>query len=465
MRKITSTHKVILADQVTPVSLYLQLRDKYPNALLLESTDYHHLDNCYSFICLEPIAEIMVIGDEIQTLILGDVTQKTPINDNLPGALRSFIKNFGFENTEKPYQFNGFFGYTNYDMVAHFEDVTLKENAEDIPGMRYSLFRYVLQLHHLNDSLTIIENRFEGMAEGLEDLSRNINTSIISDFPFLLDGEEESNMDDDYYKSIVSKAKKHIHRGDVFQIVLSRQFRRHFLGDEFNVYRQLRNVNPSPYLFYFDYTDYKLMGSSPEIQIKVQGRKAIVNPIAGTFRRTGHDKQDQELARQLLADDKENAEHTMLVDLARNDLSRCATNVVVEEFKEIQFYSHVIHIVSKVSGELMDGFDGLDVLASTFPAGTLSGAPKVRAMELIDEFEPTPRGFYGGGIGLITAGGDINHAILIRSLKSYKQHLIYQAGAGIVMDSDEEKELQEVNHKIGALRKSIQLANANNTAL
>ncbi len=462
MKKVKSSHKVLLADQLTPVSTYLQLRDKYPNALLLESTDYHHLDNCYSFICLDPIAEVKLEDKKLKSIIHNREVDSIDISDKVIPELRKFLNGFEFEQKQKPYNFNGFFGYMNYDTIEYIEDVELTKNIESIPDMRYSLFRYVLQFHHLDDSLTIIENRFEDMEEGLDDMIANINTSIISDFQFNANGDETSDMSDEQYRAIVTKAKQHIQRGDVFQIVLSREFKRPFLGDEFNVYRHLRHVNPSPYLFYFDYSDYKLMGSSPEIQIKVQGNKATVNPIAGTFARTGNDDQDRDSARRLLNDPKENAEHTMLVDLARNDLSRCATNVKVDDFKEIQFYSHVIHIVSKVSGFLMEGFDGLDVLASTFPAGTLSGAPKVRAMQLIDEMEATPRGFYGGGIGLITASGDINHAIMIRTIKSHRQNLVYRAGAGIVIASEEENELQEVNHKIGALRKSIELANTNN---
>lgn len=464
-KKIKSTHKVLLADQLTPVSIYLQLRDKYPNALLLESTDYHHLDNCYSFICLDPVAEIRLMNGKLDTVIGHEVTDSMKVNGNLVKELRDFIQGFQFEESGKRYQYNGFFGYTNYDAVRYFEDVNLKQNTEEIPEMRYSLFRYVLQFHHLDDSLTVIENRFEGDEEKIDELTGNINTSIISEFRFSVEGDEAQDMTDEHYREIVGKAQKNIHRGDVFQIVLSREFSRPFHGDEFNVYRHLRNVNPSPYLFYFDYSDYKLMGSSPEIQVKVQNGKATLNPIAGTFQRTGDDERDQELARKLLGDTKENAEHTMLVDLARNDLSRHATNVKVEDFKEIQFYSHVIHIVSKVTGDLLGQFDGLDILASTFPAGTLSGAPKVRAMQLIDELEATPRGFYGGAIGMITASGNINHAIMIRTIKSYGQKLVYRAGAGIVSKSDPEKEMQEVNHKVGALRKSIELANTKKQSL
>jgi anthranilate synthase component I len=459
MKKIKTTHRSLLADQLTPVSIYLQMRDRYPNALLLESTDYHHLDNCYSFICLEPIAEILLSNGHLQLRVNHEEAERVPVEKDLPAKLRLLFNKFSFEQKEKPFDLNGFFGYMNYDAISYYEDVDVKKEDEPTPALRYSLFRYVLQFHHLKNSLTVLENRFDDSAPMIDQFIDNLNTTLVAGFQFTAEGEEQSEIPDERFREMVATAKSHIQRGDIFQIVLSRKFSQPFSGDEFNVYRQLRHVNPSPYLFYYDYSDYKLMGSSPEIQIKVESGKATVNPIAGTFRRTGNDEQDQEQARKLLADPKENAEHTMLVDLARNDLSRCATNVKVDVFKEIQFYSHVIHIVSKVSGFLTESYDGLDVLLSTFPAGTLSGAPKVRAMQLIDELEASPRGFYGGAIGLIAVNGDINHAIMIRTIKSRDQQLIYRAGAGIVSDSNPESELREVDNKIGALRKAIQAAN------
>lgn len=459
MQKIKTTHRALLADQLTPVSIYLQMRDRYPNALLLESTDFHHLDNCYSFICLEPIAEILLSDGHLQLRIQNEETESLPVKKDLPAVLRQLFNRFSFEEKEKPFDLNGFFGYMNYDAISNYEDVEVKAEDEPTPALRYTLFKYVLQFHHLKNSLTVLENRFGDSAPAIDRFIDNLNTTLVAGFQFTAAGEEQSEISDDRFREMVASAKNHIQRGDIFQIVLSRKFSRRFTGDEFNVYRRLRHVNPSPYLFYFDYSDYKLMGSSPEIQIKVESGKATVNPIAGTFRRTGNDEQDQAQARRLLADPKENAEHTMLVDLARNDLSRCATNVKVDVFKEIQFYSHVIHIVSKVSGYLTENYDGLDVLLSTFPAGTLSGAPKVRAMQLIDELEASPRGFYGGAIGLIAVNGDINHAIMIRTIKSRNQQLTYRAGAGIVNDSNPESELREVDNKIGALRKAIQAAN------
>jgi anthranilate synthase component 1 len=257
---------------------------------------------------------------------------------------------------------------------------------------------------------------------------------------------------------MVSKAKAHCQRGDVFQMVLSRRFSQQFKGDEFNVYRALRSINPSPYLFYFDYGNYKIFGSSPEMQLKTEGNKATINPIAGTFKRTGDDIKDEQLAADLLKDDKENSEHVMLVDLARNDLSKNTRNVRVSRMKDIQFYSHVIHIVSNVEGTMYDGDSALKVLGDTFPAGTLSGAPKNKAIRLIDQYEPTSRGFYGGCIGFIGINGETNHAITIRSFLSQGDTLHYQAGAGIVNESDEEKELAEVNNKLEALRRAIYTA-------
>ena len=221
------------------------------------------------------------------------------------------------------------------------------------------------------------------------------------------------------------------------------------------MYRVLRSINPSPYLFYFDYGSYKVFGSSPEAQMVVKDRVARVNPIAGTYKRTGNNEEDREKAEELAADPKENAEHIMLVDLARNDLGRHARNVRVEKLKEIHFYSHVIHLVSTVAGDLDPDTNPVRVFGDTFPAGTLSGAPKYKAIELINQYENQNRSLYGGALGFISFDGDINHAIVIRSFTSKDNTLYYQARAGIVTASDEEKELQEVNNKLGALKKAL----------
>jgi anthranilate synthase component 1 len=329
---------------------------------------------------------------------------------------------------------------------------------EKIPEVRYNFFRFVLAINHLTNELLLFENIVNGGESEIDNVTSLLHNRNIATYGFDVSGAETSDITDEEYRTMVTRGKEHCFRGDVFQIVLSRQFHQSFTGDEFNVYRALRSINPSPYLFYFDYGSYKIFGSSPEAQIEVKGGKAYINPIAGTFRRTGHDREDQELAKQLAEDDKENAEHVMLVDLARNDLSRTTQKVTVEDYREIQFYSHVIHMVSKVSGVLPEDANSIRIMAESFPAGTLSGAPKYKAMELIDRYEGKRRGYYGGTIGFIRFNGDINHAIMIRSFMSRDHVLYYQAGAGIVSESTEEGELQEVNNKLAALKSAIELA-------
>lgn len=333
-----------------------------------------------------------------------------------------------------------------------------KDEPNAIPLMRYRLYQYVIVINHFKDELYICENKFKGIESDLDLIVNVIRSKDVPVFPFAATGEETSNLTDEEYMAIVEKGKQSCHRGDVFQIVLSRRFQQAFTGDEFNVYRALRSINPSPYLFYFDYNDYRLMGSSPESQVIIKNNKAIVHPIAGTFKRTGNDEEDEVLAEKLLKDPKENAEHVMLVDLARNDLSRYTDKVHVSSYKKVNYYSHVIHLVSEVTGTLKPETNPFALLASTFPAGTLSGAPKVKAMQLIDSYEKTARGYYGGAIGVIGFNGELNHAIMIRSFLSKQNTLFYQAGAGIVDASVAESELQEVNNKLNALKAAIKRA-------
>src|SRR5690606_18016907 len=274
------------------------------------------------------------------------------------------------------------------------------------------------------------ENKVPGLKGEPGIIESLIRSKDVPVFPFDTHGEEASNISNEEYVHMVEKGIKSCLRGDVFQIVLSRRFNQAYSGDDFNVYRALRSINPSPYLFYFDYGDYRIMGSSPEAQLIIKDRQAILHPIAGTFKRSGDDATDQLAAEALLIDPKENAEHVMLVDLARNDLSRQCTDVAVTQYRELQYYSHVIHLVSEVKGKLKEDAHPFEVLAATFPAGTLSGAPKVRAMELINEYEPTARNYYGGCIGFISFDGSCNHAIMIRTFLSKMNTLTYQAGAG-----------------------------------
>ena len=355
----------------------------------------------------------------------------------------------------------GLFGYTAFDAVQFFDTITLN-NADSadpvIPLMRYRLYQYVIAFNHFKDELIICENIIAGVESELSIVESLIKSKDVPVFPFKAKGEESSNMTDEAYKEMVQKGIQRCMRGDVFQIVLSRRFQQSFTGDEFNVYRSLRSVNPSPYLFFFDYGDYKLMGSSPEAQLIIQNGKAIVHPIAGTFKRSGDDMVDQLMAEKLLLDAKENAEHVMLVDLARNDLSRACDDVVVSQYRQVQYYSHVIHLVSEVTGKVRKDQNPFELLAKTFPAGTLSGAPKFKAMEIIDSYEPTARSYYGGGIGFMGFDGSCNHAIMIRTFLSRNNELVYQAGAGVVAASVPENELQEVNNKLNALKKAIEIA-------
>lgn len=458
--KIKPKTKQILADTITPVSVFLKVRDIFPNSVLLESSDYHGNKDSYSFICLEPVATFLVENNQVKEHFPKEESQNIPIKQDtsVPDLLHRFIQRFEVSPFEKKVPVNGIFGYTSYDAVQYFEDVSIQSpegQKHAIPAMYYSLYKYIIAINHFQNNLHIIENVFEGETSQIgriEDLLHNRN---LATYPFHSSNHEVSNLTDEQYKEMVSRGKEHCRRGDVFQIVLSRQFSQHYTGDDFNVYRALRSINPSPYLFYFDYGSFRLFGSSPETQLQIQSDKAYIHPIAGTFKRTGDDEKDKQLAEQLAADQKENSEHVMLVDLARNDLSRNAGNVKVETYKEIQFYSHVIHMVSEVSGKLPENTNPIQVMGDSFPAGTLSGAPKVKAMQLIDHYENQNRGYYGGCIGNIGFNGDFNHAIMIRSFLSKNNTLFYQAGAGIVVDSKEEKELTEVNNKLAALKKAI----------
>jgi len=463
MIKFKYLKKELLADVITPVSMYLKLRDRFPGAILLESSDYHSPENASSFIALEPIASIQLKDGILTEEIFGDKTNMDAVGKGkrfVSDRLKNFVNQFDLEDKEKVSKANALFGYTTYDSVPYFED--LKFNTEKkqsgIPQMCYALYRFIIEVNHFNNTLKIIElvkNGDEPRLREVSDLLRNRNLPA---FTFDLEGDEQSNMDDQSYMEMISKGKQHCRRGDVFQIVLSRQFSQDYKGDDFNLYRALRSVNPSPYLFYFDYGSYRIMGSSPEAQIEIKNQKAYIHPIAGTFKRTGDSVKDAQLAQDLLNDEKEQSEHVMLVDLARNDLSRDAQNIKVETFKEVQYFSHVIHLVSKVSGELPADYNPFQLMGDTFPAGTLSGAPKYRAMELIDKYEPTARGFYGGCIGAMGFNGEVNQAIMIRSFLSKDNTLYYQAGAGVVEKSNEESELNEVSNKLAALRKAMELA-------
>ncbi|MCD8741127.1 anthranilate synthase component I family protein [Mucilaginibacter roseus] len=462
--KIVTTYKKLLADTTTPVSIYLRLRDVYPNSLLLESSDYHSRENSMSYVCCEPIGGLKLNKGELKITYPDNSTQTHKAGEfELIDEINQFLSVFETEASPLKMISNGLFGYFTHEAVEHFETIKLKQvedDARQIPEMQYNIYRYIIAIDHFKNELYIFHNQVEGGATngGIEKMEYLIKNKNFPEYKFRSKAEEQSNLTNEQFIAIVEKMKQHIYRGDVFQIVPSRAFSKEFTGDEFNVYRALRSINPSPYLFYFDFGDFRIFGSSPEAQITIKNRVASIFPIAGTFRRSGDDIKDAELALSLKNDPKESAEHVMLVDLARNDLSRHCEEVEVKAFKEVQYYSHLIHLVSHVSGKLHAGASAFKIVGDTFPAGTLSGAPKYRAMEIIDENENIKRSFYSGAIGYLGFNGDFNHAIMIRSFLSKNNTLHYQAGAGIVAGSVPESELNEVNNKIAALRKAIELA-------
>lgn len=452
------------ADTITPVGVYLKMRDMYPGALLLECTDYSSQQNAFSHICLNPILGVEATEAGVSTYYPNGIKELAEIT-NLVNQINAFIDNLeivDYQNND--YGVDGLFGFTSFDSALLFDKYTDKilgkvSTNREIPFLRYDLYKVVISFNHFNETLVITEFYNDDSPLSItEGIKAQLSNRNFGSYPFTTSGGEQHNLKDEDYKKMVTKSKEHCHRGDVFQLVVSKPYYQQFSGDEFNVYRALRSINPSPYLFYFDYIGYKIFGSSPEAQLKVSEGKATINPIAGTVKRTGDTLMDFKLANELINNPKENSEHVMLVDLARNDLSRNCDDVKVEIYKEVQTFSHVIHLVSTVTGNIRKGSTPFSLFANTFPAGTLSGAPKHKAIELIIDMEPTQRGYYGGGIGYIGLDGSLNHAITIRSFFSKNGMLTYQAGAGVVIGSTEEGELQEVNNKLNALRLALEQA-------
>ena len=461
MYKIKTYRKKILADTLTPVSIYQKIRDKYSNSVLLESSDYGANDNSYAYVCFNPISSFKVYNNLIEKKYPDNSTRQTKLTKTnlVVNELDDYFKIFQTEKSDAKFFENGLIGYINYDAVEHFENINFQEKENDIkiPEIFYAFYSNIIIINVFNNEALLLHHSFN-QKNNLKEIEELLKSNKISKFDFHKSGNITSNLKDNEYVDLVKKGIKHCKRGDVFQIVLSRKFKQSFEGDEFNLYRALRSINPSPYLFYFDYGSYKIFGSSPEAQLVVKNSKAEIHPIAGTFIRTGNDIEDSIKAKKLAVDQKENSEHMMLVDLARNDLSRNGNNVKVEKDREIQFYSHVIHLVSKVTAEKKNNSSTFQIVADTFPAGTLSGAPKHKAMQLISKYENSNRSFYGGAIGFMDFEGNFNHAIIIRSFLSKNHELIFQAGAGIVSKSDPKSELQEINNKLGALIKALDLA-------
>lgn len=464
--KVTTTKKKFLADLYTPVGIYLRLRDRFRDTILLESGDSHAGEQSFSFIGINAIAGIeLKNGKQIEFKYPNQDAQKEVITPGrkIADSIRNFMERFEFNEVANPVKTaQSIFGYITHDAVQFFETVKFKYSGSLdtplIPLMRYRFFQYVIIISHYKNELYLCENKVTGVESQVEAVESAIHSRDVPRFPFELRGEEVADITDKTYLDMVQKGIQSCARGDVFQIVVSRNFHRGFTGDEFNVYRALRNINPSPYLFYFDFGDYRLFGSSPESHLIVKNGKAIIHPIAGTFKRTGVDEEDQKLAEKLKHDKKELAEHVMLVDLARNDLGITCDDVEVSSFCQVQYFSHVIHLVSEVRATVRDEVNPVELITSTFPAGTLSGAPKYRALELIDEYERNSRSYYGGCIGMIGFDGSSNHAVTIRTFLSKDNELHYRAGAGVTFLSNPQNELQEVKNKLGALTMALQQA-------
>lgn len=458
---LKTRYKQILADTITPVSIYLKIRDKFPNSILLESSDHHTNDNSFSYICCNPIASIKIQNEKISASFPDGTSEEISIrkNSDVLETLELFSNTFQVDSNKFKFINNGLFGYISYDAVKYFEkiNITKKDSSTSIPELQYHIYQNIIAINHFKNEAYIFCHSIDGR-DNTTEIEQLLQSQNISQYKFKKDNQGFSNLTDDEFKQNVAAAIEHCMRGDVFQLVLSRRFTQGFKGDEFNVYRALRSINPSPYLFFFDYGDFKIFGSSPEAQLIIKDRIAEIHPIAGTFKRTGNDEQDAILAKQLSEDEKENSEHVMLVDLARNDLSRNGNTVKIEKYREVQFFSHIIHLVSKVTAHLKTEASTMKVVGDTFPAGTLSGAPKHRAIQLIDKYEKTNRNFYGGAIGFMDFEGNFNHAIMIRTFLSKNHQLHSQAGAGIVANSDEELELQEVYNKLKALNMAVEMA-------
>ncbi len=456
----TATYS-LLSDMETPVSIYLKVRDLYPKSALMESSDFHSAENAHSYICLNPIASIGVNRGVVELKFPDGTVRSKELSDDytIEIALNSFKQHFDVSGDYS--EVCGLYGYTTFNAVQYFEPISIKESCNDMadaPDLLYIVYKQVIVFNHFRNEVALVEMCNDGESDNLQKLLFNISSRNISSYNFSRVGDITSTLSDDEHRENIRKGIVHCLRGDVFQIVLSRRFIQNYSGDDFKVYRALRSINPSPYLFYFDFGGYRIFGSSPETHCKITDGKAYIDPIAGTCKRTGNEIEDKLAKETLLSDPKEGAEHVMLVDLARNDLSRNCSEVRIKFFKELQNYSHVMHLVSRVEGVMKDGSNSIGTFIDTFPAGTLSGAPKVKAMQLISELEPHNRGAYGGCIGFIGFGGELNQAITIRTFVSRGNELWLQAGGGIVAKSDVESELQEVNNKLGALNRAIEMA-------
>jgi len=464
--------KQLLADMDTPVSSYFKLNE-HSASLLLESMEGDGRNGRYSIIGIKPLLSFIRYPD--RTVIENpDSGEEKTLRGDPFDHLRAVLSSFKFEATE-PYECGFLAGYVCYDAVRYIENIPANsENDLQLPDMHFILpsevvifdnFTHTLKLLvHLEDSgdSSTLERKASQQLDALVTKITHHTPKIqeISKLTPTTTPPLKINIATEDYCQSVIKAKQYIRNGDIFQVVLSRRFQTDIHCGAFDIYRMLHLINPSPYMFYINFDDVKLIGSSPETMVKYDENKILVRPIAGTRKRGTSVEEDAAIAAELLKDEKELAEHEMLVDLGRNDVGRIARygSVKLESYKQVENYSHVMHIVSTVSGELRQGRDAVDVFKACFPAGTVSGAPKVRAMEIIDELEKTRRGPYAGAVGYFDFCGRTDTCITIRTMVVKGKTAYWQAGGGIVADSDPAYELEETENKARALLKAISLA-------
>jgi len=465
---VIPVYSEIRADFETPLSIYLKSGAKF----LLESVEKGENVGRYSIIALGIKCTIKATGNTI-SIIENNGESSLKIDKEMKNpllAVRDYFSEIKVPSYEDlPPFFGGAIGYIGYEAIQYFENIPVKENKDVIPDLFMVIPETLLIYDSVKRTIFMIvttfprgkpEQEYKKTLQNIESLKRMLSRNL--EFPEKVPSGWwsgfQSNMTRDYFLECARKSKTYIEEGEVIQVVLSQKFQIELKCDEFEIYKALRIINPSPYLFFMDFNDFFLIGSSPEVMVKLQGKELLIKPIAGTRPRGATVSEDSQIARELLADEKERAEHIMLVDLARNDLGKVSRpgSVELTDFMSIEKYSHVMHIVSTVKAEMDDSRDVFDVIMATFPAGTLTGAPKIRAMEIIHELEPDRRGIYGGMVFYLGFNGNMDSCITIRTMFIKDGLAIVQAGAGIVADSNPEKEYVESCSKAKALLKAIE---------
>ena len=467
----------IPADLETPVSAFLKLQSNLPGGrrarFLLESVEQGIQVGRYSFIGVSPSATLRLVDDTV-TVERSDGTQTFPVGDGDPLSIvrDEIARTPAISGYDLPGPFAGAVGYISYDIARYFERLPRPEgDGLGLPDYCFMIPQSLVVFDHVRSEIEIVVLPPGGDADRAWETALRESDELLDalaspldlrngDHPEALAEKPQSNVSRERYKEMVRDAREHILAGDALQVVPSQRFGARTSTDPFQIYRALRILNPSPYMFFIDFDGFELIGSSPEVLVKLEGRRATLAPIAGTRPRGESSAEDEALATELLTDEKERAEHVMLVDLGRNDLGRVCEigSVQVESLMHIERYSHVMHIVSSVSGTLSDGVDGFDLLRACFPAGTVSGAPKIRAMEIIAGLEGERRGPYAGAVGYFGHGGNMDMCIAIRTIVMIGDRFYVQAGGGVVADSDAAAEYEETVNKASALMRAVTVA-------